>query len=320
MASLDSDCSWGSSYYCQNGCQSGTCKTQTTCGVRIESFDYVQAINVNERATVTFSARNTASISTTITYELFVDLRLEETYSRTVASGSSYTKTFDYYPSAGLHDIKVKATASCSSYDTRVARISVGDGPTPGPFDPKTITALDVHPTQLDMNACEGKTIELIIDTPAESQAFSIEITGIRPDWISYPAIIEASRGRKHVYAYVNPQEEGTYNLQINVKALTEGKEFSRVVKVFVAPVGGESGDDSNVIIVRPGYNDNTQSAADSTRISGLVIAGDYPVFIALLIIIVVLLAVFTLRAGTRRHYHGPNQPEGFAARDELYR
>jgi len=318
-----SDCSWGASQYCQYGCYDGTCRSSpASCGVSIKDFDYSSSMDTGQSAYATFTAENTGRNSETITYELFVDSMLEDSYSRTINSGASYANTFNYMPGYGLHNIMVKAVSGCGAVDSRVAQINVdGDGIQPGPYPSPIqpyITGIDAYPTQVDMDSCNSKVVAIDIRS-AITQTFEIAISGMDESWISYPSSARVQKGIKTVYAYLNPQEDGTYILNIDVNALGEGSEFSRVVNVYVSPCGTAamaSGTSSGQQANGQAAGIDAQAGASCTKtkpLTGIVVAGDYPVWFGVLVIIALVFVYLIAKEAKGRR---KPETEGFAARD----
>lgn len=333
-----SDCSWGQSSYCSYGCDSGACRAtyeyqpppypapspsptppyppvSYQCSVEIENLKYSHEIGKGEQATMEFTARNTGRYSQPVTYKLYVDSVLKSQETKTLNSGGTYFKEFEFDPgSVGRHDIKVVAQADCGYSDVRLASIEVVDdsgvsGPSGQPPSGSTftgITDISTRPSQLDITPYQSKVFAIEIKSSV-AQGFTIDIEGMEQDWLSYPSAVQVPRGIKSVYVYVTPQEDGVYPLNIKVRALSEGKEFSRVMRVYVSPVEG-------AVTAAGGTGAVAGGAGSSRPITGLVVAGDTPYWFVLLVIVAVVIAVLVLREYRRKK--AVKQPEGFAIQD----
>jgi hypothetical protein len=328
-----SDCSWGQSNYCTYGCESGACRTtyayqpppqpapspspyppSTHCSVEIENLKYSHEIGRGDQATVEFTTRNTGRYSQSVTYKLYVDSVLKSQETKTLNSGSTYFKDFEFDPgSVGRHDIKVVAKADCGFSDVRLASIEVvdesgfsGSGSSGSAVAIPGITSIDTRPSQLDILPYESKVFAIEIKSPV-AQGFTIDIEGMEPDWLSYPSAVQVPKGIKNVYVYVTPQDDGVYPLHIKVRALSDGDDFSKVVRVYVSPIEGTASASGGTGGVAGG-------AADDRPITGLVVAGDTPVWFGILVIVAVVIAYLVFRE-YRKKKDG-EQPEGFAIQD----
>jgi hypothetical protein len=318
----DSNCDLGQSYYCPNGCTSGACRSSGIvyppvtptyqCGVSIEEFDFSDTVGVGNRATATFTARNTGRSSQTMTFQVYVDSQLEDSHKVTAGSGASFTKTFDFYPDVGLHNIEVKARVDCGKIDSRRAQVRVESGfiPDPSPQPSISVTDVDVSPNQIDLEPFESKVFAIEIKS-AVTQSFTIDISGMDADWLSYPSSVSVSKGTKRVYVYVSPQKDGVYPLNIKVRSLSQGDEFSRVVRVYVSPLDDVECEGCIVIQAAPASASSVSGASGTGQVTGLVVAGDYPYWFALFIVVAIVVGYFVAR-----EYRDKKQgrTEGFAA------
>jgi len=316
-----SDCSWGQSYYCPKGCSGGACYVQPNpprpeppsdrCGIEIENLRYSNNVLQGETAFVEFNSRNTGRYSDTITYKLIVDSVLVDSETRSLSSGSMYFKRFEYRPVAGQHGLRIVAEANCGASDVRLASMVVNGRGSPLPPIPPVypeITSIDVTPKQLDIVPFESKVFAIEIDS-AISQSFTFDIVGMESDWISFSSVVYVGKGEKNVYVYVSPQDDGIFPLTINVKALTENREFSRVVRVYVS----QPGEPACGLFSQPlSYSDKSPTTSQRP-ISGLVIAGDTPYWFAGLLIVAIIVALFVLREFMKRR---EKKTEGFAAQE----
>jgi len=241
-----SDCSslWVNYESCSSGCSNGFCiGTGGQCAVSIQKFDYQTSIVAGNAAYVTLEARNTASRQETITLSLWVDGQLKESYPSTVSTGSTSLRTFYYYPSAGVHQIQAKAETNCGTSDTRTATVNVLQTGQPSPYPypyptppaPSLPTAVSIYPSSVDTCLCDAKFITINIHNSVE-QVFTIQVTGIPSEWVSYQSQTIVKQGDRQLFVYAGPKELGTHNMRIKVTAETEKKSFEQDVSVFTAP------------------------------------------------------------------------------------
>jgi hypothetical protein len=335
-----SDCSWGQSYSCQYGCSNGACRSQpytppvtppapyppaptpyppyiptSGCGVSIENLEFSQTISRGSTAFVEFNSRNTGRRSETVTYMLYIDSALKDSESRVLQSGTTYFKRFEYQPAAGQHDIKVVAEAGCGFSDVRLASMVVDGYPSQpiAPSTPPQITGINVNPSQLDIMPFESKVFAIEIKS-AVTQSFTIDVSGVESGWLSYPSAVSMEKGVKSVYVYVSPQKAGTYPLNAEVRALSEGTDFSRVVRVYVSPPEGSG---SGTGTGQPGAAAGSGTSGSQKPITGLVVAGDTPYVFGILVIVAIVIALFAGKEyKKKRAKNAFNDTEGFAIQD----
>jgi|GEM_PF-2911990 len=323
-----SDCRLGQSYYCPNGCYDGACRTSaptpypppyhppsypaSQCGVTIENLDFSHTLISGQTASVKFNSENTGRYSEPITYKLFVDSVLIDSETKTLNSGSTYFKEFQFKPSRGQHSLRIVAEAGCGFSDVRLASMFVGDeGSQPSPSQPSTaplITSIDANPSQLDMKPFESKVFSIEINT-ARTQTFTIDISGMESDWLSYPSTAYVEKGTKRIYVYVSPMKDGVYPLNIDVRALSEGKDFSKVVRVYVSQPATSAASMTGAVAAQP----YSASGASDRPVTGLVVAGDAPFWFAVLVIIAVIVAYLVAKEYRLRR---ASKTEGFAMHD----
>ncbi len=258
----NSDCSWSSITYCSNRCENGYCRGEYgTCSVSIEDFDYITEVSEGSPAWVKFTLKNTGTRKETIRAKLYIDGSYWGSEKVELYSGSKITKSFNFYLLEGSHNVRVEAVAECGYTDTRNVIINIRgtgtqppqacnyngvceygesrqtcphDCPEPEPT-PTYITSVDVHPTSLDIENCATGTVSIDI-TSSKKQTFTIDVSGVSEEWLSYPGSLEVDVGDKRVYLYITPKEPGTYILDLSVKAESEGKEFTETVEFYVSP------------------------------------------------------------------------------------
>jgi len=230
------------------------------CGVSITDFDYITQVSEGSPAWVKTTVKNTGNYKETITVKLYIDNSYWGSEKAELHSGTKTTRSFNFYLDEGSHDVRVDAVANCGSKDTRHVTINVqklGDQPQacnyngvceygesyqtcphdcPKPEEPTTYTtSVDVHPTSLDIENCGTGTVSIDI-TSARKQTFTIDVTGVSEDWVSYPGSLEMEAGKKRVYLYITPREPGIHALELSITAESEGKEFTETVSFYVSP------------------------------------------------------------------------------------
>jgi hypothetical protein len=259
---------WVNLYDCYYGCSNGACKTapgSPGCSVSIATFDYTNSIVEGSAATITATVTNTGNTTSNVRLDFLLDNSVNQTYSQSMPSGSSFARTFTYRPSAGSHPIKLSATAtSCGFSDMRTGAVSVFRPQPPAsicnnnsicePFRGETqencpsdctsgtprpsATNVSITPPSLDTSIYRGRVVSVIIISK-ESQEFGLSVRGVPAEWISYPGTVQVDM-EKAVYIYVTPQELGNYNLTFDVEAKNENLMFSRDIGMYVAPASQE--------------------------------------------------------------------------------
>ncbi|MFH1445775.1 MAG: hypothetical protein ABIF08_04860 [Nanoarchaeota archaeon] len=136
-------------------------------------------------------------------------------------------------------------------------------------------TEVTFFPSKLDLKLFEGKIITINIDS-RYSQTFSIDVDGVPSSWLSYTETVSVDDEDK-VYVYITPKTPGLYDVDISVRAQSEGREFEKTISMFVS----EDADGTGV------------------PITGLISVSDQQVLVGvgvLVIIIIVVLGVILLR------------------------
>jgi len=245
------DTIWVNSEYCSSGCSGSSCIGTGTgqCGVSVQRFEYQTSIVSGNAAYVTLEARNTASNSETITLSIWVDGQLRDSYSSTVSQGMTLMKTFYYYPSAGTHQILAKAETNCGSSDTRTATVTVlqSGQPTPYPYyptpqpAPALPTAVSIYPSSLETSLCSAAFVTIDIHNSVE-QVYTIQVTGVPSDWVSYQSQNIVKAGDRQLFVYVEPKEVGTHSITVTVTTGIEKKTYQQDVSIYTAPVAQAAG------------------------------------------------------------------------------
>jgi hypothetical protein len=277
---LDYDCNyeWFNWERCQDDCFDGYCTGYYPgggggtsggyeCGVSITGFDYIDHVSEGSPAWVKVTAENTGDRSETITVRLYIDGSQWSSGTLNLYEGEDGTKTFNFYLDAGKHTIKAEAKAGCGSSDSKQASMdaqasgtfpqacnyngvceygeSYGTCPhdCPAPQQAASYTTgADVHPDTLDIERY-GTGIVSIDITSSRKQTFTLAVSGIPEDWVSYPGSLEMDAGNRRVYLYITPKDTGTYSLSLSVRAEAESKEFVESVGFYVSvPDAGNSG------------------------------------------------------------------------------
>jgi hypothetical protein len=296
------DCStnWMNFEYYPSGCQGGY-YSGGSCGVSIRRFEYQTSVIAGNSAYVTLEASNTANRQETITLSLWVDGQLKESFPSGVSQGSTALRTFYYYPSAGTHQILAKAETSCGSSDTRTATVTVFQSsqqpspyPTPAPQPaPSLPTAVSIYPSSLDTSLCGAKFVTIDIHNSVQ-QVYTIQVTGVPSDWLSYQSQNIVDAGDRQLFVYVGPKDLGTYNIRLTVTAGTEGKTYQQDVSIFTTSCPQQT------------------SGTGGWSITGsLIDAGKSPLFWIVLIIIAGAIVIFVgaTRLKPDEEYYEPAYP-----------
>jgi hypothetical protein len=278
------------------------------CGLNIIETDYADWLIEGDREYVKATVRNTANRNEIITVNAYLDNVLKDSHSLNV--GPNQNKMFALQftvPNSGIHTVKVTAKANCGSSDTETFSIDVKergvsppvvcnyngicdpgehylncphDCPLPKPPSEMLPTSASISPTSLDIVQHRSKTI--IVDMQSEkTQDFSISVSGVPSDWVSYNPIEEVT-GQKRAYILVVPKNTGTYTVSVTVKALSDYKEFRKNIDLFVT---------TPVVSVTPGQPGITGDVVDEPE------KGAMPFSLTLYIItvIVIIIAAFVI-------------------------
>jgi hypothetical protein len=295
----NSDCSalWLNVESCLNGCYSGSCSGQYPpygqCGVSLQRFDYQASVTANQAASIWLEAKNTGSASETITLSLLADGEVKGTYPASVAPGASSLRLFYYYPTLGTHQIVAKAETNCGSTDTRSASVTASQAQAPAPQPAPEQTYVSIYPSSVDASFCEAKFVNINVHN-SRQQVFTIQVSGIPADWVSYQSqnIVEA--GDRSLYVFVSPKELGFHQMKITVKAEGENLVYSQGVSVYTAPCQQEQ-----------------PSPSGGGGITGLFEAAQSP---WLWVVLIIILAGVVIFIGTRKlkpdiEYYEPAYP-----------
>jgi hypothetical protein len=240
----NSDCStlWINVESCPQGCYSGSCSPYPPyppygqCGVSIQRFDYQANVAGNQAASIWLEARNTGTVTESVTLSLFVDGQLTGSYPATVTPGATSLRLFYYYPVPGTHQVQVKAETNCGSTDTRTATITASGQVQPAPQPTPMQTSVSIYPSSADTSFCESKFITINVHS-AKAQVFTIQVTGIPPEWVSYQSQNTLQAGEdRNLYIFAGPKELGLHQMKITVKAESENLVYSQDVSVYTAP------------------------------------------------------------------------------------
>jgi hypothetical protein len=258
--------------------------------VSIQRFEYQPSIMQNQALSVMAEARNTGSSQENIDIQLFVDGQLVGTQPASVAPGATSQRLFYYYPSLGTHQIQLKAQASCGSTDSRTASISVSSQSQPSPQTAQT--TVSIYPSSADTSFCESKFITIAVHS-AKLQAFTIQVAGIPPEWVSFQTQNTLQAGEdRNLYIFAGPKELGTHQMNVTVRAEGENHVFSQPVSIYTAPC--------------------PQPTATGDGITGALIqAAESP---WLWVVLIIVLAGIVIFVGTRKlkpdiEYYEPSYP-----------
>jgi hypothetical protein len=249
----NSDCSytWVNMESCPNGCYSGYCSGITPSGVcrlSIQRFDYQSNVIEGGSASASVDVRNTGTRQETITLKLLVDGQEKGSFSESLSPNAVSARTFYYYPSAGSHSIVIKAEADCGVSEQRTASIYVQQQgaiqppyvPVPQPL-PSLPTAVSIYPTSIDTDFCTSKFVTIDVHN-SKQQVYTIQVTGVPSDWVSYQSQNIVDAGDRKLYVYAGPKEPGMRKMLITVKAETENLLYSQEVSVYTTDRACPSG------------------------------------------------------------------------------
>jgi hypothetical protein len=234
------DCSktWHDWEYCEFGCSNKRCNPP--CGVLITEFDYTDKIFVEQEGSITVVVKNTGGRREVIELEFYLDGIKKDFYAKSVQADETMEKIFRYKTEEGKHRISVIATSRCSRSDAKAAYVTVFSKQT-GVIQPiqepekveEIETSVQIFPNNLDISLQGSKVVAIDIETKIP-QEFSIEISGISPEWVSYvkEKYIE---NEDFMYVYITPKDYGSYNFDIKVTAEEEDLTFTSNIKFFVA-------------------------------------------------------------------------------------
>ncbi len=255
---------WRDLYACVYGCAGGQCESYPGlpgCSVTIESLDHTNNVLYGRSTYTTSTVKNTGNITTLVNLTFFLDGQLREYYKKALGPGSSFVKTFNFNPGrTGSHSVKLNASARCGYSDARSFTLNVvSTSSSPAcnnnnacePFRGETEencpadcgaargeTNVSIYPNQMDITLYTAKVVSVDI-VSGIPQEFSISVSGIPEEWLSYSDRLDVARSRV-AYIYITPQKIGHYNLSVNVHAVSESLDFGREIPVYVAPVSSE--------------------------------------------------------------------------------
>lgn len=216
------------------------------CGISIDSFDFSSFVLEGNNAWIEVGVRNTGLRSSMLTLNLFADNSLKDTHTVYLVTGREITKRFEFSLPLGVHEIRLESYLACGPPVNKYASIIVYRSggyatlSTPYPEPPEiNETSVSITPTQLDIEACKGKPIEILIESPEEAN-FKIEVLDLPDNWVNYPKEVRV-KGRERVYAYIVPKELGEYTFRVKVTG--EEKTFEKNINLYVAPQGEVSGE-----------------------------------------------------------------------------
>ncbi|MCX6814887.1 MAG: hypothetical protein NTY20_04540 [Candidatus Aenigmarchaeota archaeon] len=144
--------------------------------------------------------------------------------------------------------------------------------PTPQPA-PSLPTAVSIYPSSVDTCLCDAKFITINIHNSVE-QVFTIQVSGVPGEWVSYQSQTIVKQGDRQLYVYAGPKELGTHNIKIRVTAGTERKDYEQDVSIYTAPCPEKPPQDGGIT-------------------GSLIEAAKSPIFWIVLIIVVGVVVIF---------------------------
>ncbi len=233
---------WVPQTLCVNGCYDGACINQTTpnCGVQITSFDYLNHVVEGSYGYITVSAKNSGDATTRINTSLWIDGILKDYKYQNVQPSAELQSTFSYLAADDRqHSVLVKSNAGCGSEDSRtssITNIPYSSQPSAPPYYPMVpaakVTAVSFYPSSIDAVPFRVRIIGVSM-VSSKPQTFMISASG-PAEWLDYAGSVEVE-DEKTAYVYITPQETGSYNISISVKAAAENLTFSTSIPLFVA-------------------------------------------------------------------------------------
>ncbi len=185
--------------------------------------------------------KNTGRVSSRLELNVYSDGSFEKRVVVTsIAPGASVKRMIEFPLPVGDHTVRIEASLDCGKTvnEYRDIKVYSYDGPEPlPPVDTENIYAKVLH-TFIDIPYMTGKSFPIVINSP-EERTFDISVEGVPRMWLNYPSN-STVEGRKLVYVYVNPEELGTYSMEVTVSA--PGFEYSKRLSLYVVPEGESFG------------------------------------------------------------------------------
>jgi hypothetical protein len=106
--------------------------------------------------------------------------------------------------------------------------------PEPPPVEPAFTTGVTVRPQTFDVEIYSSKVIEMEI-VSSRDQTFTIDVGGIRSDWVEYNEQVTVEKGQHSEFIYLTPDQSGNYHATVSVRAKGENMEFPAVLDFYVS-------------------------------------------------------------------------------------
>ena len=94
---------------------------------------------------------------------------------------------------------------------------------------------MSIYPSSTDASFCESKFITIDIHSSRE-QVFTIAVSGVPSEWVSYQSQNIVEQGDRQLYVYVGPKEVGNHKVRVDVRAVGENLAYSQEVSIYTAP------------------------------------------------------------------------------------
>lgn len=210
------------------------------CNIAIGDFDYLTNIPAGQMNEASATVMNTGNREESITLSVFRGSSLVGTHSANVEPGDSMHGEFSY-PALFSHELTLRAESSCGTVLTRFAHVDVytkEDVQRPVfQLVKETETRIEISPAVFETELNRPFVVEVSVDTgSSESQEFSMQVSGVPDDWLSYEKEFSMS-GKTRKFMLVTPRDLGDYTIQVSIasdKILHESEVY-----IFVAVPSG---------------------------------------------------------------------------------
>jgi|GEM_PF-4163380 len=212
------------------GCEG---EAERACGIFFSSYEWIEKAVENQPVRIGFEIASLQPQEVSV--ELYLNGSLNQTESFWVEDKKE--SSFELSLPPGTYQIEVRARSSCGSDSfgflldvSPFKHQEIPEEEVQEEAKPKPETAVELEPEEIEMALGQTRVIRLDI-TSHQPQYFRIEVS---------PAEIAAWQERVWieesgtVYIYLLPKEMGSFDLEIEVRAESEKKDFRFEIKVYV--------------------------------------------------------------------------------------